>query len=72
MADPRVPQLPLDRVERVLAGRREEAPDREALARPYLGFELGLGDLLHGVLLLSFSANFPALGRLFVSRAGSE
>jgi hypothetical protein len=72
MADPSIPHLPLDLVERMLSRRREETPDREALARPYLGFELGLGDLIHAVLLLSFSAISPAPARLLVSRAGGE
>jgi hypothetical protein len=56
----------------MLSRRREEARDREALARPNFGVELGLGDLLHAVLLLSFSAISPAFARLLVSRAGSE
>ena len=70
MADPRIPQLPLDRVERVLARRREEAPDRESLARPYVGFELGLRGLLHEVLLLSFFRDFPCSGAAFCQPSG--
>ena len=74
VADARVPQLPLDRVERVLAGRREEAPDREALARPYPVFELGLRDLIHTDTAPLVFPRFPLLLRGFLTaeRAANE
>src|SRR5437764_1308721 len=64
VADPGVPQLPLDRIERMLPGRREIAADREALARRLAGAEWGVRGVLHADLLLSFFAHSASSARL--------
>src|SRR5207302_11329219 len=72
MSDPGIPHLPRDQVERILPGRSEETRDREALARSYLGIESGLGDVVHAVLLLSCSANFPCSCAAFAQPSGQR
>src|SRR3954469_20621422 len=48
MTDLRVPQLPLDGLERVHAGMGEQAPHRDGLAGPRGGGESGSGRVLDG------------------------
>ena len=60
VADARIPQLPLDRLERMLPRRGEKSADRESLPRVLSGGELGLRGVLHTDLLLSLFRSLRA------------